>query len=593
MTIQRRQSSATAIVLVLAIHAAATSSFGQPPPGGYRVNGVEAQFSRLQHQPDPIAWNQGVADDNPYVCMHYQGMARSSDPGIPYFFLTRSGNKTGSCDFEWLDDGPGELVIVKMASRNTSGERLRSNRLAPDLWTDDTYPPAEDVCVVNFHFANWCHAGCVQLIDNVLIVPLEAPLDNPDATVGELLYLDMTNPEMPVEFTATYFNDWVDEFDGYEHAGKIGVVAVTRDPITGKYLFLLTGGVSRDLEFWESDTPDLSDGVLNKVGAYFIDLLDDEDPVKQTWEQWQTMNFVRDVDDSLYLICADNTTTGLDDGIDWLRLFKVTRDGDDFDLEYKAERHIVLTWPIMGDFDAIGGVYVTPTGNLIVYSGQHILNGNFMEMGEIRSRDMTHDGTVGEGWVTLYDDSDGWDDNASPNRSKSLDYSDRYLEDWKILVQHDVFDDASSSVIWGIPIGRCARMYDVDYFDPEGEGVYYDLVGDGTIHWISDLGDVYFGDDDFNDIVSSVKLMDQAEYYQIDDVVYVDDNEPEDCLWPGYGTESCPLFFDGAFAAALTALGGCQSGGTIRLYEGTYNQYVLIANPMTLEAVGGPALISP
>ena len=94
---------------------------------------VEGQFAALARRPDGLAFSIGDSPD-PRLCKHYQGIVRVNGPdGTPYMLVSRSGNSPGgfgsvACPFS--DDDPGNLLTVKMASRDSNGERLRSNRFA-------------------------------------------------------------------------------------------------------------------------------------------------------------------------------------------------------------------------------------------------------------------------------------------------------------------------------------------------------------------------------------------------------------------------------------------------------------------------------
>ena len=106
------------------------------------VDDAEEQFRRITRRAEALGF--GIGDSiNPDLCRHYQGLARSNGPGRPYFFIAKSGNKPESvpaclqvCDVRGVPvpcssvgDGPGQLLVVRMGSRDTSGERLRSNRI--------------------------------------------------------------------------------------------------------------------------------------------------------------------------------------------------------------------------------------------------------------------------------------------------------------------------------------------------------------------------------------------------------------------------------------------------------------------------------
>jgi hypothetical protein len=87
------------------------------------------------------------------------------------------------------EDDPANLLVVRLGSRDKNVERLRSNRLHRDRDISDTAPPSVDTVVSFFTydgsavgFPNYGHAGGLQVVDNILVVPLEAPYGGgPDA----------------------------------------------------------------------------------------------------------------------------------------------------------------------------------------------------------------------------------------------------------------------------------------------------------------------------------------------------------------------------------------------------------------------------
>ena len=101
------------------------------------VPDVEGQFNALSYRPDALGFDIGDTVE-PTTCKHYEGIGRLEGPdGTPYFALTRSGLYVLPCVL--TDDEPGSLVIVRMGSRDKTGERLRSNRLKRGVETEDTF----------------------------------------------------------------------------------------------------------------------------------------------------------------------------------------------------------------------------------------------------------------------------------------------------------------------------------------------------------------------------------------------------------------------------------------------------------------------
>lgn len=54
---------------------------------------VVGQFNALSERADALGFGIGPASD-PSACRHYQGLARSTGPGVPYLFVTPTGTTT-------------------------------------------------------------------------------------------------------------------------------------------------------------------------------------------------------------------------------------------------------------------------------------------------------------------------------------------------------------------------------------------------------------------------------------------------------------------------------------------------------------------
>lgn len=147
--------------------------------------GLNSQKTQEPITPTPFA------DQN--ASQHYQGIARSNGPGIPYLYVTRSGE--GGCTI----GNTGTLDVVELASRDTSGERLRSNRLQLGTETKDTVPPTEDKTVKTIVFNDYWHPGGVAVIGDILAVALEGSSQPCDTSIpGSVVrFYDISDPSAP------------------------------------------------------------------------------------------------------------------------------------------------------------------------------------------------------------------------------------------------------------------------------------------------------------------------------------------------------------------------------------------------------------
>jgi len=332
------------------------------------------------------------------------------------------------------------LLIVKMGSRDNDGERLRSNRLQRDNDTGDTYPDSvnwpilRDHTVKSIHLdlsknctwlnadnqqvqapcPSWMHPGGMQVVDNVLFLPVQNGYYQ--SNTNGILLIDVSEPENPVFLAEMTTMVRVDPPYVYSEPlpPRTGLVAATRGDGEDGYLLAISGeaydsdealifleqhssGSVHYLEYlstWDADTllPDGNDNAWRcgrDCGALTLN--------------YQTLNFVRDEYGNLLLIGLDNDTAGTTEGYDFAKMFLVQRSGNEFTLTYIAQKHLRLSSPNMGDLDAASGVYISPTGQLIIYTADHDNEGpswirNSLEMGEFRSIMVSRTGTCGPQW---------------------------------------------------------------------------------------------------------------------------------------------------------------------------------------------------
>ncbi len=153
------------------------------------VPDVVAQFNALSKRPDPMGFELGDGPD-PSMCRHHQALLRTeAADGTPYFLVTRSGPPRDSCPEEDSGLGGGDpianLYIVRMGSRPTHGERLRSNRLQRDTRTFFTPPDPRDRVLRSIPYNGtsdgvsfwppYDHPGGMQQVGNIAVIGVEFP----------------------------------------------------------------------------------------------------------------------------------------------------------------------------------------------------------------------------------------------------------------------------------------------------------------------------------------------------------------------------------------------------------------------------------
>lgn len=531
-------------------------------PEIYFVQDAAAQFNQLALRPEPFGFRSPDDFSPTFLSHHYQGVVRKHGPGTPYLFVSRNR------------DGAGYLLVVRMGSRDRTGERLRSNRLFrnspiggyPGIPFLSTLPDARDttVALIRFDGTNgwpaYKHPGGMQLVGDILAVPLSQPLDgNPKLRVA---FINVSNPEAP--YITSQFDP---DARGSVEFG-VGQVALTpvRNPIGpgARYIMLLAGESNKNVRLYrsratkEDGSTDLAspDLIWDEIGLWTGAELDD--PGADTWpccesQSHQMFSFVRqtDLDGPLFLIGAFNDDPAIEPGggHDFLDMYRVhvNRYGTPGSrLLSHVERKHVTTNSIGGDtshFAGSTGVYVSPSGELIVYATEHTNQGPVDENGrhtvrggEWRHREMVRPDnptlrptvdapvfTVDEGqsrtligrgrppltraWLQLFiDDGLGLSDDPF-NTEVAIDYDDRNKDDFDDVVRLLwYFNDAASSWRWFAPQGCSMQVSQHTIGDDDFPGRYKTLAGEGSVVAATNLDNVESDNapGSMNDMISAV-----------------------------------------------------------------------------------------
>lgn len=510
------------------------------------LDNVIMAFDNLTFQGEWLGFYMGEAPDTypPPGAEHFQGIARSPRIGIPpILYVSRSGNKDNP-------DYYGSIMVVQMDSRPQHGERLRSNRLSKAEETLDTEPPSNDRCIKNIPFSDYGHVGGIQMVGDILAVPLE---DRADDTLpeGKVVFYNCSEPTNPVKLA-------------YElnTSHKIGVVGITKLP-DGYFLLVMSWGDSKDLDFYRSSKRSFFDAGFNftLVSSISEDYLNDLE-ADHFWEfgknSPQSLNFVTQKDGRVFLIGSRNTypLAPMPNGDDEMYLWEVK----DFNatqtptiVGVRGEVHKMLSCPgdlwtwsyggitvqkrIQGNFMASGGVYISPTGELLYYSTSHFSKGpdNTAKMAELRHVYVSRTGTCGpqfredhledpiyviEPWVMMFQH-----DNFQ-GISVMMDFPDQYLDNYNDFPSLDGrlgecapakqgFNDAMTSFIWCGPPGSVLRIYDDDSYDPNGNAGYLECPGTGSVVLVHDVRNLpnevswlgeEISEEDFNDEATSARI---------------------------------------------------------------------------------------
>jgi hypothetical protein len=398
-TMSRKQTSSTmcaaafAAVAGLAAHttAAQTDSVRFVPD-------VAGQFDSLTVRPDAMGFYIGNSP-NPTSCKHYQGIVRLDAPdGTPYFYVARSGNipplnnlpDAQACGEVVGSDDPGNVLVVRMDSRDPFGERLRSNRIQRGLQTQSTPPDPGDTTVAYFtldgtgDWPNYGHPGGMQAVGDVVALALEAPYE-PDLPETAVLFFDAGDRESP-EVLSIFDPCSLEALTPTcESTGvHIGLVGLT--PLAdGRFLMVVTGKVNETLWFFESVGTDLKSPALEWT---FVDAWSEAEDEAYLGSEWptetgaahQTLNFLREgsIEGTLYLAGARGK---IGFGEDHLDLYRVDRVNGEIKLKFISNKHenahpaldgtILSPYNNVASFAAASAFYVSPSGELIFYATEH------------------------------------------------------------------------------------------------------------------------------------------------------------------------------------------------------------------------------
>ena len=355
--------------------------------------------------------------------------------------VTRSGNTPDVIpgpDDPICDDSPGEtgdgsFVVVRMGSRDTNGERFRSNRQTKGARVNITPPDPRDRVATWFRFQNgngfphYGHPGGMQTAGHMLALAVEHRYESdlPKTVVLFINMRDPINPEIRSRFSVEN-----------EVGEKAGLVALTQ-LADGHYLMMVTGGSNDTLAFYRSTITDLMSENLSWVplDSWYADTMRQTDPRNSDYcgpgstpsdgaclsadelymgANWpttgggngnphQTLQFIREgtINGSLFLAGARGRIFG-DDFID---LYRVECDtplclpGGQVRLKHASTRHMISNPSFGGErlanLAAASTFYVSPSQELLFYATEHDNDGpsGTVKAAEWRHKDMVRDGS--------------------------------------------------------------------------------------------------------------------------------------------------------------------------------------------------------
>ena len=536
------------------------------------VPDVLGQFAALTQRADAMGFELNGPD--PSQCDHMQAIVRvDAADGTPYFLVSRSTQDEGTNPLCEGGSTHSNIYIVKMGSRDKTGERLRSNRLMRGVETTYTPPDSADKVVDTIlldgstQWPHYDHPGAMQLVGNVVAIALEAGQSGQSAT--RILFFDVSDPEHPRMLEKSFDPQ-------LEKAGIVGITPCATDReglscATGHFLMLVSWGDNDEIRFFESNVGDLASPDLEWAELY---TWHKNELVGGTWPaKHQTLHFIREGNAGGRLFLAGARPVGTIEGLwgdDYIDLYEVGFDGNRVVLTHRSTRHMishpggeglysdgdVLWGDRLASFAAASGFHVTPTGELLFYATEHDNDGpqgtngrGSVKMGEWRNIDMfrpdspalaptitapasididegsiatvtaTVGGPIARPWIELFEST------GSQGRYVVIDQLDQAKDNFDDFRQLDRavfldllnrFNNRAASWRWFAPVSCTIRANDEPFSDSDFPGTRTrTLSGTGEVTVVDDLHTVLnnTGTDDMFRAVSSAQLTSCASYY--------------------------------------------------------------------------------
>ena len=429
------------------------------------VRALKSQFRRLRDHGDLLGFRMGPAPDVS-MSKHWQGVQRLTANQGRFLAVSRSGKNVS-------------FVVVAMASRDGSGERFRSNRIAAR--SDQRRPPAGDrVVEVVRSDPGFDHSGGIQSVGQFVVVGLE------EGSRSRVVFWDLADPRRPRR------TGMLPHATGVKGAGTVSI-AKLRD---GRYLLIVGGANANTLDFYLSRAgTDLTNPRFDHVATWRESELVGGD---SEFGNYQNLGLVADPGGTLYLIGTHRNAAG-GPGSDFADLFRLERTPRTPRIRKIASRHLYCGFPggAQCNLDAAGGVYVTPSGGLMLYGTEHDNDGPGGSVKAEEFRPAPHRSSctsILDSWVELYDDT-GFDGD----RGVMIDYLDRGLRDYENYDRVEGFEDKSSAARWCLPSGARYRLF---RHKSGCRGRSVDLIGTGFPARDPKFGDGSGAVRRFNDEVS-------------------------------------------------------------------------------------------
>jgi hypothetical protein len=482
------------------------------------------QVQRLRARGDVIGYNMGAGYPEPGCGLtgcknHWQGIQRLPVASRRLFAV--SSRREDAARF----------ALVRFGTRNTTGRRLRGNRMsttAPDWWVK---PAASDAIaltqVVNTSFD---HPGGMQTLGRYLFVPTEQTDGGGSARVYNYDMGALTDAVACDPTTGAGCPKKLWGFVFATNGAALAAAAKIQDPAAkDRYLMITAGRDSNVLDFYFS-TPGYSIaspsvfGGTSSWGKYQARFDRAAHPESGFRSKYQNLNLITACTGQLYLVATQNSGEWPYGGVDLVDLFELKLetipDSDDAQIRYDAQVRLVASktlychatptdWctypgsstptecPRECHLDAAAGAYVDPAGRLLLYATEHDNDGpgGSVKMLEFRPSDHLDDPstTAKEGCPSLTDAfaelyggslaATTGPTSVLPNTQSSLliEYLDRAKRNHARFSVAYSFNDRVQAIRSCTPTGYEFVLFkDINY-----AGAQAVFPGDGTIHGYS------------------------------------------------------------------------------------------------------------
>jgi len=301
---------------------------------------LRANIGRVRIQ----GYNQGF----PPYSEHYQSVQRAQDSTV--FYLSGSGSTTNTAQVFVLD-------LKSKIGNEVLGSNIDSRSPRP-------MPPSSDalLSIIEVDKEYW-HAGGITSYENILVVGAEPGCSTTDRMLGRcksasrVYFYDISTPEAPRKLPLVI----------ERRAATAGTTSLVRKS-DGRFLVCVGGSGAKQLDFYVSNTQDLTDPStrFHLATSWSSDHLTVSVGVDDEYGEYQTLNFVRQADGGAYLIGLYRTLNGLGD--DYADLFRLESSSSS-SISLKKVANIHLKCPSdTCNFQAGAGAYVASEDTLLLYA---------------------------------------------------------------------------------------------------------------------------------------------------------------------------------------------------------------------------------